>query len=142
MAGSMVSRERVGPIDAPAMVRFREAMTGIQNRGDNKGFNYIAGFHGGPGWYCWHNQINPKTPVQARLFLPWHRAYLWWLEQALQDWYEQAHPNEDESATLPWWDWTRDRQIPQAYRTNPLRGSSMSIPRTRRNRAINRNTSE
>jgi len=25
---------------------------------DNRGYNYIAGFHGVPGWYCWHHQRN------------------------------------------------------------------------------------
>ena len=33
------------------------------------------------------------------LFLPWHRAYLYFFELALQD-QDPAH-----AVTLPWWDW-------------------------------------
>jgi tyrosinase len=58
------------------MVAFREAMKQAEDIPDRRGYNHIAGFHGAPGEYCWHHQFNPRTPVQARLFLPWHRAYL------------------------------------------------------------------
>ena len=37
-------------------------------------------------------------------FLPWHRAYLFELEQALQV--------ENPSVTIPYWDWTVDKEIP------------------------------
>lgn len=139
MAGSMVYRTRVAGIDVPEMVLFRKSMSSLQARLDNKGYNYIAGFHGAPGWYCWHHQFTWRTPVQARLFLPWHRAYLWWLEQALQD--------QEEDAALPWWDWTFDREVPQAYAAssidgdpNPLHHFRMRVPATVNNAAINRNT--
>jgi tyrosinase len=109
------------------MVLFRDAMGEAEGLTDNRGYNYIAGFHGAPSWYCWHHQISRRTPLQARLFLPWHRAYLWWLEQALQD----RRPG----VALPWWDWTRRRQIPVAYmgRTvdnapNPLYTTRALVP--------------
>ena len=139
MAGSMVYRLRVDATNLPHMTTFRTSMAALQSRLDNRGFNHIAGFHGAPGWYCWHHQNNPRTSLQARLFLPWHRAYLWWLEQAMRD--------IDDSVALPWWDWTRDRQIPDAYHAgsvdgqpNPLRRFRMRIPATSNNPAINRNT--
>jgi tyrosinase len=63
----------------------------------------------------------PISCVHHReLFLPWHRAYLYFFEKALQD----LTPG----VTLPWWDWTNHADgIPNAYakprangRKNPL----------------------
>jgi len=139
MAGSMGYRLPVEAPDSPAIGKLATAMQALQGRLDNKSYNFIAGFHGAPSWYCWHHQVNPRTSVQARLFLPWHRAYLWWLEQALQD-----HVAD---AALPWWDWTTTRQVPNAYsvssiggKRNPLKSYRMRIPATVRNPAINHTT--
>ena len=139
MAGSMVYRLKVAAADQTHMQSFIAAMASIQARLDNRGYNHIAGFHGAPNWFCWHHQSNPRANLQARLFLPWHRAYLWWLEQALQD--------VDETVAPPWWDWTVDRGIPNAYaavqiggQPNPLRRFRMRVPATANNPAINRNT--
>ena len=60
----------------------------ITNRDDNRGFQYWAGKHGRPEAACEH----------GRLFLPWHRAYLYGLEKAMQ--YHKA------DVTLPYWNWT------------------------------------
>lgn len=120
MASSMVYRLRVSAPDDDPMARFREAMATAQTIWDNRGFNHIAGHHGVPGWYCWHHQASPRTGLQARLFLPWHRAYLWALEQALQD--------RVEGVALPWWDWTVQRGIPAAYESKPLDGFEARIP--------------
>lgn len=137
MAGTMVYRRRVGAADEEHMAAFRNAMTAIQALGDQRGYNHVAGYHGAPGWYCWHHQRNPRTPLQARLFLPWHRAYLWDLEQKLQD--------QVEGAALPWWDWTRESGVPPAYGAaqidgapNPLQGSRARVPTA--NPPINRRT--
>jgi len=109
----MVYRLPVGGSDEAHMIMFRDALGQSQAIPDNRGYNHIAGFHGAPAWYCWHHQFSKLTPLQARLFLPWHRAYLWWLEQALQD--------RVEATALPWWDWSREQAIPAAYaeRTTP-----------------------
>ena len=120
MAGSMVYRLRVSSPDDPHMANFGEAMTAAQAIWDTRGFNHVAGYHGVPGWYCWHHQRNPQTSVQARLFLPWHRAYLWDLEQKLQD--------RVEATALPWWDWTAQRDIPEAYQAAPLDGFEARLP--------------
>ena len=82
MPGSMVYRLQVAAPGAAHMTAFMNAMTAAEALRDNRGYNHIAGFHGAPDWYCWHHQFSRKTPLQARLFLPWHRAYLWWLEQS------------------------------------------------------------
>ena len=67
----------------------------------------------------------------VRLFLPWHRAYLHRLEQALQD--------QVEGVTTPWWDWrsatSRVEGIPKAFsdpavggQPNPLYKAHVSVP--------------
>src|SRR3954454_20594503 len=69
-------------------------------RGDDRGFFEHAGLHGVPYWTCPHH-------LPDRLFLPWHRAYLYGFEQALQD--------RVPGVTLPWWDWTSTRGIPEPF---------------------------
>jgi tyrosinase len=130
MAGTMVYRLPVGHPNSPHMSSFRQAMREIQSIGDNRGYNYIAGFHGVPNWYCWHTRFISRTPLTPRLFLPWHRAYLWWLEQALQD--------RLEGVALPYWDWTAQPDIPLAYassrvgnRANPLFSARIYVPTAR-----------
>lgn len=81
-------------------------------RGDDRGFFEHAGQHGVPYWRCPHH-----TP--QRLFLPWHRAYLYRLEEALRD--------RVESVTLPWWDWTTTREIPAAFTAGTLGGSATLV---------------
>jgi tyrosinase len=137
MAGSMVYRLPAGDPALEHMQRFRRAMAAAEAIPDNRGYNFIAGFHGAPGWYCWHHQFSRRTPLQARLFLPWHRAYLWWLEQALQDLVDDV--------ALPWWDWTAEPRVPPAYSArridgepNPLLSSRASVPSARP--PINRKT--
>lgn len=75
---------------------------------DERGFPHHAGIHGLPlPVYCIHD---------GRTFLPWHRAYLYLFELALQD---QVH-----DAFLPWWDWSSPRArregIPRLYSRETL----------------------
>ena len=65
-----------------------DAVYTITNRDDNRGFQYWAGKHGRPEAACDHGQ----------LFLPWHRAYLYGFEKALQ--------HHADNVTLPYWNWT------------------------------------
>jgi tyrosinase len=92
---------------------FRAAMSAAMGISDERGYNYQAGIHGLPlpiGCGIAHGQ-----PI----FLPWHRAYLYFFELALRD--------QQPDVTLPWWDWTTQPSIPGAYgqrqvngRPNPL----------------------
>jgi hypothetical protein len=50
----------------------------------------------------------------GRNFLAWHRQYVVQLERRL----ERLRPN----VTIPYWDWTRDREIPEALTPTRLRG--------------------
>src|SRR3954453_15764359 len=93
----------------------REAITKAQAVTDDRGYQAWAGIHGLPlPISCTHH---------STLFLPWHRAYLYFFEKALQD--------QVPGVTLPWWDWTRDHtDVPVPYRRarvnnkrNPLHDS-------------------
>lgn len=82
---------------------------------DDRGYRHYAGIHGLPlPMYCEHG---------SPLFLPWHRAYLYFFELALQD--------QVAGVSQPWWDWTsaasHQSGLPVAYTEttngNPLTGS-------------------
>lgn len=93
----------------------RLAITEAQQVKDDRGYQAWAGIHGLPlPISCTHH---------STLFLPWHRAYLYFFEKALQD--------RVPGVTLPWWDWTKDQaDVPVPYRVarvnrkrNPLHDS-------------------
>ena len=102
MASNLSIRKNVDTLSAADLQTIRDGYRQMQAIPDNRGFNYIAGFHGVPGGYCHRDPI---------LFLPWHRAYLYEFEQNLKD--------RAASATVPWWDWTsalsHTRGIPAAF---------------------------
>lgn len=99
---------------------------------DNRGYNYFAGIHGVPQWYCWHHQRARRSRLALRLFLPWHRAYLYMFEQAAKD--------RVAGAFIPWWDWQSEAShqegIPASYaqnttdesEPNPLVRAHISVP--------------
>jgi tyrosinase len=88
-------------LTAGQLADLRQAITAAQAIKDDRGYQRWAGIHGLP---------LPISCVHHReLFLPWHRAYLYLFEKALQE----LVPG----VTLPWWDWTahHDEGIPEAY---------------------------
>ncbi|HEY0392113.1 MAG TPA: tyrosinase family protein [Solirubrobacterales bacterium] len=97
----------------------RDAFAAIKKLQDTNGFWFWAELHGAPKNKCEHS---PRTGYD-NLFLPWHRAYLYRLELALQ--------TKVPAATLPWWDWPASRTsggVPTAYEDiggeqNPLAGA-------------------
>lgn len=112
-------RKSVDMLRPAQLAAFRQAMTASMARGDDRGWQQWAGFHGLPlPMYCQHH-----TP----LFLPWHRAYLYFFELTLKE--------HQRTVSLPWWDWTsrtsHDSGLPAAYveptspdgTQNPLAGS-------------------
>ena len=86
---------------------FRRAVSAAQALGDDRGFQRWAGIHGLPlPISCVHHH---------ELFLPWHRAYLYFFEKALQD--------RVASVTLPWWDWTNHIEgVPGPYARRKVNG--------------------
>ena len=101
------------------LASLREAFAAVQGISDNRGYQFYAGIHGVPGGFCVHN----PPPSVISLFLPWHRAYLYFFELALRD--------QVPDAMLTWWNWASPRAhehgIPGAFaaaqaggRPNPL----------------------
>ena len=101
---------------------------------DDRGYGHIAGFHGVPSWYCWHHQTVSQTPISGPFFLPWHRAYLSYLELYLKQ------NSNDPTVTIPYWDWSSEKSrsegIPKAYDeekmlngdANPLKTFHINLP--------------
>jgi len=102
----------------------RRAIARMKTVGDERGFDWFASVHGLalPFW-CEHG-----TP----LFLPWHRAYLYYFELAMQTRlgprFTPIAPQDPElgEVGLPWWDWTSDEShregIPEAYAQDEIDG--------------------
>jgi tyrosinase len=133
-AGALHNRKSVARLNDRQVRELRAAFTAVKGIADERGFAHHAGIHGLPlPMYCHHG---------SDLFLPWHRAYLYFFELALQDQVPQV--------SLPWWDWTspasRRRGLPRAYaaarprgQQNPLHSSS--VPATARRQGQPRTTS-
>ncbi len=83
------------------LTAFRDAMAAAMKIGDERGYMYQAGIHGFP------LPISCDVAHGRPIFLPWHRAYLYFFELTLRD--------RVAGVTLPWWDWTTQRSIPHAY---------------------------
>jgi tyrosinase len=110
-------RRNVRTLTPGQLANYRKAIAAAQRITDDRGYQAWAGIHGLPlPISCTHN---------SPLFLPWHRAYLYFFEKTLQD--------RVPGVTLPWWNWTTHHTegLPASYRsakaadgtTNPLRGS-------------------
>lgn len=92
-------RKSVVALSTAEVTALRTGISAMLALSDDRGFEYWAGIHGLPlPMYCQHG--NP-------LFLPWHRAYLYHFEQYLLD--------QESSVSLPWWDWSAQKGIPDSY---------------------------
>ena len=92
-------RRNVTQLNSQQLADFRRAMKGVQAINDDRGYKRHAGIHGLPlPIFCQHG---------TNLFLPWHRAYLYYFERALRD-IVRGTPH-------PFWDWTTTQSIPNAY---------------------------
>jgi len=114
-------RKSAAKLRPDQLTALREGFERIQALSDKNGFAFWAGKHGAPGYDCEHSS---EELGYDNLFLPWHRAYLYQLELALQSKVAQC--------TLPWWDWGASQGgegIPAAFdeevvddAANPLAG--------------------
>ena len=83
-------RKNVKVLRGPQLATLRSAYSASMGVGDDRGWQYWAGIHGLPlPMSCQHH---------TELFLPWHRAYLYYFELTLKEF--------EPTVTLPWWDWT------------------------------------
>ncbi len=122
---STIVRKNIDNYTTAELAALRLAYTKMQALSDNRGFNYIAGFHGLPDKFCYHHE----DPL---MFFPWHRGYLLAFEQRLRD--------IDPATSLPYWDWTsptaHKKGVPAAFKVkkspggaaNPLANSLMDVP--------------
>jgi tyrosinase len=136
MPNGLILRKRVGALSAQELATLRNAYARMQARLDNRGYNYWAGVHGVPQWYCWHHNGSLRDGRRLNLFLPWHRAFMRYFELAMRD--------QVSNAVLPWWDWTLGG-IPAAFdapnvggNPNPLYKARITRPNA--NPPINRDT--
>lgn len=103
--------------DPDQIALLRQALERMKSLSDDRGYEWFASIHALslPQW-CEHG-----TPQ----FLPWHRAYLFYFELALQTRlgprFTIRPPQVPELAdvALPWWDWTSNEShtsgIPESY---------------------------
>lgn len=110
---SLIVRKNVDSLSPTELQVLRDAYAQAQRIFDNRGYNYYAGLHGIPNWFCTHHDRSWRSVMNAPLFLPWHRAYLIYFERAIRD----------QSATgkvgIPWWDWSSPSShisgVPEAF---------------------------
>lgn len=100
VATHQVLRPSVGKLSSAQLQALKDAIGAMAKLSDDRGFQYFARLHGGPPRaYCQHGYSDQWNRYHgAPLFLPWHRAYLHFLELAMQD--------RVPGVTLAWWDWT------------------------------------
>src|SRR4051794_31285402 len=102
-------RRSVRRLTKGQLAELRAAFAAVGAIADDRGYQRWAGVHGLPlPISCTHHN---------HLFLPWHRAYLYMFEKALQD--------QVPGVTLPWWDWTVSHAdgIPSAYAAEQVDGA-------------------
>jgi tyrosinase len=88
--GSGKVRKNINSLTPEELRRFRNAVAGMKSLDkhyqDQRSFAYWARMHADACQHGWEE------------FLPWHRLYLYYFEQQLQD--------IDPTVALPYWDWT------------------------------------
>jgi|SRR5215204_1883834 len=99
----MAVRKAIRGLSPQELASFRDAIASTKALHDERGYNYFAGIHSlPPPEHCQHNNL---------FFLPWHRAYMYFWELALQD--------QVPGVAIPYWDWTADvshqEGLPLAY---------------------------
>ncbi len=111
MSDQINLRKNINNLTVDELQKFRSAYKKAMRLTDNRGYAYFAGFHGVPTFSCWHGPQTKDGWPGVRLFLPWHRAYLYRFEKALQD--------LEPGVTIPWWDWrssgSSQNKIPKAF---------------------------
>jgi len=110
MPTGIVMRPNAEYANVTALQNAYEKMQALSDS-DNRSWIYWAEFHGFNRYECWHHARVGPNLFPYDLFLPWHRAYLVFFDNAARD--------QNPDAILPWWDWTSDLShqngLPAAY---------------------------
>lgn len=124
----MAVRKNVNGLTTAEVGDLRDGFAALYGLADDRGYAFLAGIHGLPlPMYCQHGTI---------LFLPWHRAYLYFVERALTDALRTARGDQTLTVGLPWWDWSsavaHAEGVPASYRptagaANPLAAGPMTL---------------
>ena len=109
----MALRKNIRNLSSQELSKFRDAHSRMMSRIDNRGYQYIAGVHGWLHEYCEHPPKLDEMGRPLHLFLPWHRAYMYYFERYLQI------ALGDNDIGLCWWNWrsqiSESEGIPKAY---------------------------
>jgi tyrosinase len=119
-------RPSVEKLTAQQLAKLQEAIGALAAISDDRGYQHFASLHGGPPKsYCQHGYADQWNRYHgAPLFLPWHRAYLHFVELAMAD--------RVVDVTLAWWDWSSPQShaegIPAGFEGagNPLAGQPIA----------------
>ncbi|MFE7270044.1 tyrosinase family protein [Streptomyces sp. NPDC057623] len=104
-------RKNVSKLTAGERRRFVEALLEVKRRGEYDEFVrlHIEHFRG-------DGDRGLRAAHMTPSFLPWHRQFVLDLENALR--------SVDDSVTVPYWDWTRDRSTTSVPWTDDLLGGN------------------
>lgn len=123
MANGLTLRSSVQSLEQTpgGLDALRDAYNKMQGITDNRGWLYWAGIHGYQQYLCWHHgRVGMGDQQPYDLFLPWHRAYLLYFEHTARD--------QNNAATLPWWDWTSSNShtvgVPDSFSAGQVDGAS------------------
>jgi tyrosinase len=123
MADGIVVRPEATHANVAALQDAYAAMQAISDS-DNRGWVYWSAFHGFNRYECWHHARVGNDGFPYDLFLPWHRAYLTFFDNAARD--------QNPDAILPWWDWTSDAShqsgLPATYAAGGAALESGPVP--------------
>jgi tyrosinase len=114
--GAVGVRGNASTLTTAELGDLRGAFTAAYGLSDDRGYAFHAGLHGLPlPTYCEHGSL---------LFLPWHRAYLYFFERAITDALRRNRGDDTVVVSLPWWDWTS----PAAHLTGLPKGYLADVP--------------
>ena len=101
-------------LNDPTLETLREFvsfMTDVSRNGQRVSWGSFAAIHGSNGRFnlCPHRNWS---------FLPWHRAYIQMYEVAARS------VTGNSGFALPYWDWTADREVPEAFAAETVNGQA------------------
>ena len=87
-------------------VEYKRLVTALNRLIDSGKFVNLSNFHGHPPTICPSAPDGVCCPHKVPAFLPWHRLYVAQMEEELGE-------------ALPYWDWTKDAELPGLWSERP-----------------------